>query len=108
MSPSMSDVKLLGPGPATEHGLVAFTKGFQRAKDAFEKLLQYPHLEAMKYSNDENNNGTFGATKNLREFLIEGQSCFRIATERDRQAATNLLAYGEFVGPFLVDQSLAR
>lgn len=111
MTTTQNIVELLGPGPGTERVLGAFTDGFQKAKHAFDQLLQYPHLEAMKYTNNEDETSKkskAGGKQNLREFLIEGQNCFRISTERDRQAATNLMAYGEFVEPFLDGETLAR
>lgn len=107
------NVKLLGPGPAVDSGIEAFGSGYQQAKDAFDSLLQYPFLEAIKYTSNEHQSATKGGKsnekkKNLRELLLEGQSCFRVSTERDRKAAVDLVSYGQIVGSMLKDSSLSK
>lgn len=107
MTAERSNVDLLGPGTAIDHGLHAFTSGYQRAKDAFDGLLRYPYLERIKYTNDDDPTGEkvraldakpSRTKKNLRELLVDGQTRFQISTERERSAARDLVSYGKMVG----------
>lgn len=106
------NVELLGPGPEVDSGIEAFGSGYQQAKDAFDSLLQYPFLEAIKYTTTEDHTTKGGKSngnkQNLRELLLEGQTCFRVSTERDRKAAVDLVSYGQIVGSMLTDRSLSK
>lgn len=117
MSTYQSNVDLLGPGTAIDHGLHAFTSGYQRAKDAFDSLLQYPYLERIKYTNEDDPTGekvraddakASQKKKTLRDLLVDGQYRFQISTERERRAARDLVSYGGMFGTFLEEQSLAK